>query len=162
MSEDFPSVSHLARPLWRGDLSLCRRYDNPLYQRIVGLDEIPVLTRAPKGPRVEISVVTDNVLQVDEKLLGAVGHKLFVLNALLINLGLSITRHDVEKLGFAPDASSNVRQKEFSLAKRELQEELIYGQPPRPLIYQKFGSAQRAHFQLEPRLEYVFYDRRVA
>src|SRR5665213_2188427 len=160
MSEISGGDPRLTPPTWRGGRPLHLRYDNAMYQRIVGLDSIPEINRPPKGPGVEVSIETDNVIKVDEWLVSAIGHKLFVLNALLTNLGRTITRRDVEELGFAPDASGNVRQKEFSLARKLLEEELLYGQPAKPLILQKFGAQNRAHYQLDPRLEYVFYDRR--
>jgi hypothetical protein len=131
-----------------------------LYQQIVRIGRIPQVTARPNAPKINMSIESDHDLKINDEVIRLFGHKLFVLNALLLNLGREITRTEVEEMGFAEGAKKGSRQVAFSQAKRQLEDELVSGDPPRSLIRQRFSTGKRGYYQLDPRFEYVFADRR--
>jgi 3-hydroxymyristoyl/3-hydroxydecanoyl-(acyl carrier protein) dehydratase len=131
-----------------------------LYERIIDIDEIPQQDKRPRETRVEVSVVNNNRIQFEDRVVNLSGDRLFVLNALLLNLGRPVTRVEVEDLGLLPGGSPTTRQVAFSNAKDSLKRNLTVGDPPRELLLEEFKEQRRGYYQLDPNIEYVFYDRR--
>lgn len=130
-----------------------------LYHGIVDIDRIPKLEVDADTPKVNFEILTDNVISVDEKVITIKGNRLFVLNALLLNLGRELTRREVEAMGFSEDSPSGAKQANFSNAKNVLRHELTTS-TNRRLLMQRFDEKRRGYYQLDPNVEYVFYDRR--
>lgn len=154
-----PEPPHIRSKKLRDSQPIHRDRSHEFYRKVVDASKIPKLKGRTDGPTVDFKILTDDAISIDEKVIPVRGNRLFVLNALLLNLGRELTRREVEDMGFSPGSPTGAKQANFANAKNALLEELKTSSD-QPLLLQRFGEKRRGYYQLDPNVEYVFYDRR--